>query len=139
MPNPNPNQTEEFKKHRFKPKAPVYSDNPLADKPTQVRLAQDITAAIDGLGEKKPGWLRRVITNAAKAELMGESPAPGAESPAVNQGAKPSPAGDSGEPSPAGEQINTVALLELIDQAVSMTKAKEIKILLLKLKERLTP
>ena len=83
MPNPSPRQTEEFKKHRYQPKGAVYSDYPLADKPTQVRLAEDITAAVDALGNDKTPWLRRVITEAAKRELLGQA--------TVSEKATPSP------------------------------------------------
>ncbi len=79
MPNPSPRQTEEFKKHCYQPKGAVYSDYPLADKPTQVRLAEDITAAVDALGEDKTPWLRRVISEAAKRELLGQPEMTGKE------------------------------------------------------------
>lgn len=71
--NPNPVQTDKFKQGWYKPKGEVYSDKPLADKPTQVRLAEDITEAINALGEEKTPWLRRVITEAVRRELMQES------------------------------------------------------------------
>ncbi|WP_247217787.1 hypothetical protein [Synechococcus sp. C9] len=73
MPNPSPRQTEEFKKHCYQPKGAVYSDYPLADKPTQVRLAEDITAAVDALGNDKTPWLRRVITEAVRKELLSQA------------------------------------------------------------------
>jgi hypothetical protein len=68
--NPNPVQTEAFKLHAYKPKSPTYSKEPLAPKPTMVRLAQNITNAIDNLGANKTPWLRRVISQAAYTELL---------------------------------------------------------------------
>ncbi|WAS04838.1 hypothetical protein LQF76_12580 [Gloeomargaritales cyanobacterium VI4D9] len=108
-------QTDKFKSTWFKPKGAVYSDYPLADKPTQVRLAEDITAAVDALGDNKTPWLRRVITEAARAELMGESP-----------------------PNPQQAEPDRAELVELLDTALGMTKAKDIKPLLEKMRERLT-
>jgi ribonucleotide monophosphatase NagD (HAD superfamily) len=72
--NPNPVQSEAFKRHTFVPKSEVYSDKKLAGKPTMVRLAEDITNAIDGLGEAKTPWLRRVISMAAYSELLKKQP-----------------------------------------------------------------
>jgi len=115
--NPKPVQTDKFKSTWFKPKGAVYSDYPLADKPTQVRLAEDITAAIDALGDEKTPWLRRVITQAARTELMGEFPVVNTDAP--------------GEPDRA-------ELVELLNTALGMTKAKDIKPLLEKMRERLT-
>ncbi|MDX1977178.1 MAG: hypothetical protein SFT94_05850 [Pseudanabaenaceae cyanobacterium bins.68] len=68
--NPNPVQTEAFKLHTYRPKSPTYSKEPLAPKPTMVRLAQNITDAIDNLGANKTPWLRRVISLAAYQELL---------------------------------------------------------------------
>lgn len=67
MPNPDPIQSEEFKAAQFKP----IGSQPLCRKPRSVKLPQDIDAAIEALPEKQRAvWLRRVIVEAAKAELM---------------------------------------------------------------------
>ncbi len=50
---------------------------PLADKPTQVRLPVSIEQAIRRLDTHKSPWLRRVITEAAQRELMGDTPQSG--------------------------------------------------------------
>jgi hypothetical protein len=44
---------------------------PLAAKPTQVRLPVRVEQAIRRLNNHKSPWLRRVITEAAQRELMG--------------------------------------------------------------------
>ncbi|WAS04548.1 hypothetical protein LQF76_11020 [Gloeomargaritales cyanobacterium VI4D9] len=44
-----------------------------------MRLAEDITAAVDALGEDKTPWLRRVISEAAKRELLGQPEMTGKE------------------------------------------------------------
>jgi hypothetical protein len=119
--NPKPVQTDKFKSTWFKPKGAVYSDYPLADKPTQVRLAEDITAAVDALGDNKTPWLRRVITEAARRELLG------------GNASAPPQLTDNLQAEP-----DRAELVELVDTALGMTKAKDIKPLLEKIRERLT-
>jgi len=73
MPNPNPRQTEEFKKHWFKPvgKAPPEK---LERKPVAVAVGKSIYAAIYSLDRPdRITWLRRVITEAARRELLGQA------------------------------------------------------------------
>lgn len=52
---------------------PRVGSEPLAEKQVQVRLPVSIDAAVQELGNKKTEWLRRVITEAAKRELMTNS------------------------------------------------------------------
>jgi hypothetical protein len=67
--NPNPVQTPEFKAmQKVAPDVP--KGIKLSKKMTAVRLPEQIAATIDTLGEVKPVWLRRVITEAAQRELM---------------------------------------------------------------------
>lgn len=71
MGNPNPVQTEEFKARRFKAQGEIPSDQPLSKKVIGVRLPIDIEAAIRCLPEEeRVPWLRRVICEAARTELM---------------------------------------------------------------------
>jgi hypothetical protein len=73
MPNPNPRQTEEFKKHWFKPVGEVPPEK-LERKPVAVTVGKSIYAAIYSL--ERPDritWLRRVISEAAKRELLGQA------------------------------------------------------------------
>ena len=69
MPNPNPVQTEDFKKHRFPAATDIPSDVTLAKKPQMVKLPVGVSDAINELGKgKKSVWLRRVICEAAIRE-----------------------------------------------------------------------
>jgi hypothetical protein len=68
--NPNPVQTTEFLAAQIKRSDGTTES--LAAKQVQVRLPITIDAAIAKLGEKKTAWLRRVITEAAERELMGD-------------------------------------------------------------------
>ena len=52
---------------KFKP----LSEQPMADKALSVRVAQDVDAAVRSLPDRA-SWLRRVITEAARRELMNE-------------------------------------------------------------------
>lgn len=71
MANPSPVQTEEFIARQFKPKGEIPGDQPLAKKATGVKLPVDVDAAIRALPEKeRVSWLRRVICDAARAELL---------------------------------------------------------------------
>jgi|GEM_PF-896041 len=68
MPNPKPRQTEEFKAKRFQQLGENYGE--LADKNTCVRLPKAEHEAISALGKGKTPWLRRVLVEAARRELM---------------------------------------------------------------------
>ena len=69
--NPSPVQTKEFKSKQFKPKGDVPGDYPLAKKVTGVKLPVDVDEAIRELPEKERiSWLRRVICDAARSELI---------------------------------------------------------------------
>jgi hypothetical protein len=71
MGNPNPVQTKEFKQKQFKAVGEIPSSQPLSKKPTSVKLPVDIEAAIRNLPEEeRVPWLRRVICEAARAELI---------------------------------------------------------------------
>lgn len=71
MANPRPIQTEEFKAKRFRPQAEIPGNQPLAKKATGVKLPVDVDAAIRALPEKeRVMWLRRVLCDAARAELL---------------------------------------------------------------------
>ncbi len=63
MGNPKP------KLENLKPFSPIGSEA-LADKQIQVRLPKDVDEAVRSLPDKTD-WLRRVIVEAAKRELMG--------------------------------------------------------------------
>jgi hypothetical protein len=87
MPNPNPRQTEEFKKHWFKPVGEAPPEK-LERTPVAVTVGKSIYAAIYSL--ERPDritWLRRVITEAAKRELLGQAQGTGKE----NQEPSPPP------------------------------------------------
>ncbi len=69
--NPHPVQTQEFKKKRFQPVGEIPSDQPLAKQITSIRLPVDVHEAIRALpATERITWLRRVICDAAKSELM---------------------------------------------------------------------
>lgn len=71
--NPSPVQTEEFKAKQFKAKGEIPGAYPLAKKATGVKLPTDVDEAIRALPEKERViWLRRVICNAARTELIGQ-------------------------------------------------------------------
>ena len=73
MPNPNPRQTEEFKKHWFKPVGEAPPEK-LERTPVAVTVGKSIYAAIYSLDRPdRITWLRRVITEAAKRELLGQA------------------------------------------------------------------
>jgi hypothetical protein len=70
MANPNPVIPPKFKESRF-----VRSDrttDPLSDKTLSLRLPADIDQAVRSLHHQKSSWLRRVISEAARRELMKE-------------------------------------------------------------------
>jgi hypothetical protein len=71
MSNPNPIQTEGFKEKQFK----VYGEEltePLSRKVTGVKLPQSIHDALAQLPSEERGkYLRRIISEAVKRDLMG--------------------------------------------------------------------
>lgn len=72
--NPSPVQTKEFKAKQFKPVGEIPGNYPLSKTVTGVRLPTDIHDAIRALPEKERViWLRRVICDAAKSELINQS------------------------------------------------------------------
>ncbi len=74
MPNPHPKQTEEFKKHWFKPVGECPPEK-LERTPVAVTVGKSIYGAIQKLDRPdRITWLRRVITEAAKRELLSQSP-----------------------------------------------------------------
>ncbi|MCS6782286.1 MAG: hypothetical protein NZ821_06830 [Gloeomargarita sp. SKYB31] len=74
MGNPHPVQTEEFKRKRFQPVGEVPPEK-LHRTPVAVTVGESIYRAIQQLDRPaRITWLRRVITNAAKRDLMGDSP-----------------------------------------------------------------
>lgn len=69
--NPSPIQTEEFKQKRFRPVGDIPGDSPLSKKVIGVKLPVDVTEAIEALPkEERVSWLRRVLSEAARTELM---------------------------------------------------------------------
>lgn len=68
--NPNPVIPPNFKEMQF-----ARSDRttePLSDKTIALRLPADIDEAVRSLNHQKSSWLRRVISEAARRELMKE-------------------------------------------------------------------
>ena len=84
--NPRPVQTERFKQCRFKPQGKIPPGEKLASKILGVRVTEPIYAAVSALPEQS-AWLRRVITEAAKRELLGQA--------TVSENATPPPPPDS--------------------------------------------
>ena len=68
--NPRPVQTEKFKQGWFKPQGEVPPGEKLAAKMLAVRVTESVDTAIRALPEMS-AWLRRVITEAARRELLG--------------------------------------------------------------------
>ena len=126
MPNPNPRQTEEFKKHWFKPVGEAPPEK-LERKPVAVTVGKSIYAAIYSL--ERPDritWLRRVITEAAKRELLGQAQGTDSENP-------PTPAAPD-----SPHQVDKSEVIDLLDTALRMKKATDIKPLLEKIRGLLT-
>ncbi|MDX2096429.1 MAG: hypothetical protein SFW36_01520 [Leptolyngbyaceae cyanobacterium bins.59] len=73
MPNPHPVQSQKFLDKQFKPQGTIPSDKPLSKKAIAVKLPEDIDEVVRALPNSAE-WLRRVITEAARRELMGETP-----------------------------------------------------------------
>lgn len=67
MPNPSPVQTEDFKRHWYKPQGEITHE--LSKKAIAVKLPIDVDRAVRALPQSA-AWLRRVITEAAERELM---------------------------------------------------------------------
>ncbi len=75
MGNPNPKISEKFLK-LTRPIAPIPGNEPLASKPVAVRIGVSVYESVNRLSKSdRVGWLRRVITEAAQRELMGNEPA----------------------------------------------------------------
>jgi len=70
--NPRPVQTERFKQGWFKPQGEIPPGEKLASKILGVRVTEPIDAAVRALPEPS-AWLRRVIAEAARRELLGQS------------------------------------------------------------------
>lgn len=71
MPNPRPTQTEEFKARQYKARGEIPGNQPLAKRPTSIKLPLDVDEIIRGLPEnERVTWLRRVICDAAYTELL---------------------------------------------------------------------
>lgn len=71
MGNPTPVQTREFKERQYKARGDIPGNQPLSKKPTSIKLPVDIDDAIRSLPEEeRVPWLRRVICDAARAELL---------------------------------------------------------------------
>ena len=84
--NPRPVQTERFKQCRFKPQGKIPPGEKLASKILGVRVTERIYAAVSALPEQS-AWLRRVISEAARRELLGQA--------TVSENATPPPPPDS--------------------------------------------
>jgi len=87
--NPRPVQTERFKQSRFKPQGEIPPGEKLASKILGVRVTERIYAAVSALPEQS-AWLRRVISEAAKRELLSQ-----AQGGTVSENATPPPPPDS--------------------------------------------
>jgi len=71
MPNPSPKQTQEFKSKQFQAVGEIPGDLPLSRRNICIRLPADVQDAIDALPkEEKISWLRNVISNAVRKELI---------------------------------------------------------------------
>ncbi|WAS04918.1 hypothetical protein LQF76_05870 [Gloeomargaritales cyanobacterium VI4D9] len=99
----------------FKPKG----DQPMSGR-LFVRVTSDIEQLVKSLPDS-PAWLRRVITEAARRELLGEN---ASAPPQLTDNLQAEP--------------DRAELVELLDTALGMTKAKDIKPLLEKIKGLLT-
>jgi hypothetical protein len=68
--NPSPVLTKEFLKQRIKPIGDMPNE-PLGEKPLAVRVGKSVYESVSSLDQRdRINWLRRVITDAAKRELM---------------------------------------------------------------------
>ena len=95
MGNPNPKISEKFLK-LTRPIAPVPGNEPLAAKPVAVRIGVSVYDSVNRLSKAdRVGWLRRVITEAAQRELMGNAPQASLDSSTnVEMGLNPGSSGD---------------------------------------------
>jgi len=87
--NPRPVQTERFKQGWFKPQGELPPGEKLASKILGVRVTEPIYAAVSALPEQS-AWLRRVISEAARRELLGQS-----QGGTVSENVTPPPPPDS--------------------------------------------
>jgi hypothetical protein len=71
---------------RFKPQGEIPPGARLAKRPLAVKVIEEVDAAVRSLPEQA-AWLRRVITEAAKRELLGQA--------TVSEKATPPPPPDS--------------------------------------------
>lgn len=72
--NPSPVQTKDFKAKQYKPLGEIPGDYPLAKNAMMVKLPIDVDQAIRALPkEERISWLRRVICDAARSELINQS------------------------------------------------------------------
>jgi hypothetical protein len=76
MANPNPVIPKKFVESQFERSDGTVE--PLSLKPVQVRVPTSIYQVLEQLGEKKTPWLRRVITEAARRELLNQGGVDGA-------------------------------------------------------------
>jgi hypothetical protein len=67
MPNPAPIQGPEFTEKQYRSKDGATE---LAKSPLCVKLPIEIDEAIRALGDDRTVWMRRVLTEAAKKELI---------------------------------------------------------------------
>jgi threonine synthase len=65
MTNSNPVQTEDFKRHWYKPQGEVTAE--LSKKAIAIKLSIEVDKAIRALPQSS-AWLRQVITEAAQRE-----------------------------------------------------------------------
>ena len=104
--NPRPIQTEKFKEGWFKPQGEIPPGEKLASKMLAVRVTESIDAAVRALPEKS-AWLRRVISEAAKRELLGQA--------TVSEKATPSPP-------PASPPIDADTLAKVLTEVLSVPR-----------------
>ena len=75
MANPNPVLPPKFLESRFERLDDT--EDKLSPQPLQVRVEMPVYQAVRAMGKRKTPWLRRVITEAAQRELMGNAPQAG--------------------------------------------------------------
>lgn len=67
MPNPNPTQGPEFAEQQYRSKDGAIE---LSKSPLCVKLPIAVDGAIRALGDDRAVWMRRVLCEAAKKELI---------------------------------------------------------------------
>ncbi|WP_448380904.1 hypothetical protein [Gloeomargarita sp.] len=110
---------------RFKPQGEIPPGARIAKRPLTVKVLEELDTVIRALPEPS-AWLRRVITEAAKRELLEQPPGTASEN-------SPPPA-PPGSPPP----VDKSEVIDLLDTALTMTKVKDIKPLLEKIRGLLT-